>query len=149
MLGRSEHDPRMIRPWNRQSATRLANEVTFRARRDHVLLKKTYLAHWRSGSLSKFHQILRLPRKVTLELHQILRLPQKMTFMIDPRHVWNLICNVRSNRCHLPTPPNTAPAMKSSCHDWSSSHMKRYSQCTEQIYSETNLLSDESILLRI
>ena len=28
--GRSENDPSMIRPWNRQSATRLATEVTFR-----------------------------------------------------------------------------------------------------------------------
>ena len=33
----------------------------------------------RSGYLSKFHQILRLPRKVTLELHQVLRLPRKVT----------------------------------------------------------------------
>ena len=33
----------------------------------------------RSGYLSKFHQVLRLPRKVTLELHQVLRLPRKVT----------------------------------------------------------------------
>ena len=33
----------------------------------------------RSGYHSKFHRILRLPRKVTLELHQILRLPRKVT----------------------------------------------------------------------
>ena len=32
-----------------------------------------------SGYLSKFHQVLRLPRKVTLELHQVLRLPRKVT----------------------------------------------------------------------
>ena len=30
-----------------------------------------------SGYLSKFHQVLRLPRKVTLDLHQVLRLPRK------------------------------------------------------------------------
>ena len=30
MRGRSEHDPTMIRAWNRQSATRLGTEVTFR-----------------------------------------------------------------------------------------------------------------------
>ena len=40
----------------------------------------------RSGYHSKFHRILRLPRKVTLELHQILRLPRKMTLMINPLH---------------------------------------------------------------
>ena len=32
-----------------------------------------------SGYLSKFHQVLRLPRKVTLQLHQVLRLPRKVT----------------------------------------------------------------------
>ena len=41
----------------------------------------------RSGYHSKFHRILRLPRKMTLELHQILRLPRKMTVMTDPRHI--------------------------------------------------------------
>ena len=40
----------------------------------------------RSGYLPKFHQILRLPRKVTLRHHQMLRLPRKMTLMIDVRH---------------------------------------------------------------
>ena len=55
------------------------------------------------------HQVLRLPRKVTLELHQVLRLPRKMTRMLDPRHIWNVISNARSNICHPPTSPNTAP----------------------------------------
>ena len=64
----------------------------------------------RSGYHSKFHQILRLPRKVTLQLHQILRLPRKMTLMINPRHTWNAIYNARNNRWHPPTSPNTAPA---------------------------------------
>ena len=36
----------------------------------------------RSGYHSKFHRILRLPRKVTLALHQILRLPQKVTLAL-------------------------------------------------------------------
>ena len=65
----------------------------------------------RSGYHSKFHQILRLPRKVTLQLHQILRLPRKMTLMINPRHTWNAIYNARNNMWHPPTSPNTAPAM--------------------------------------
>ena len=78
----------------------------------------------RSGYHSKFHRILRLPRKVTLQLHrilrlprkmtlqlhQILRLPRKMTLMINPRHTWNAIYNARNNRWHPPTSPNTAPA---------------------------------------
>ena len=44
----------------------------------------------RSGYLSKFHQILRLPRKVTLRHHQMLRLPRK--------------------KGDTPTSPNAAPA---------------------------------------
>ena len=63
-----------------------------------------------SGYHSKFHRILPLPRKMTLELHQILRLPRKMTVMTDPRHIWNAIYNARNNRSHPPTSPNTAPA---------------------------------------
>ena len=42
--------------------------------------------------------------------HQILRLPRKMTLMIDLRHIWNVISNARSNNHHPPTSPNTAPA---------------------------------------
>ena len=55
----------------------------------------------RSGYHSTFHQMLRLPQKVTHELHQmlclpqkvthelhlILRLPRKMNLMIDPHHI--------------------------------------------------------------
>ena len=50
---------------------------------------------------------------VNLEAHQILRLPRKMTVMIDPRHIWNVIYNARSKHSQPPTSPNTAPATKS------------------------------------
>ena len=93
----------------------------------------------RSGYYSKFHRILRLPRKVTLELHQMLRLPQKMNLMIDPCHTWNAIYNARSNKCHCPNSPNAAPATKNESHHWSSSHMKRYLQCAEQKVSLSKL----------
>ena len=83
--------------------------------------------------------ILRLPRKVTLQLHQILRLPRKMTLMINPLHTWNAISNARSNKCHCPNSPNTAPATKNNSHDQSSSHMKRYLQCAEQQVSLSKL----------
>ena len=129
----------------------------------------------RSGYHSKFHRILRLPRKVTLQLHQILRLLRKMNLMIDPFHtwnalftmrgptsvivqthqilrlprkmklmidqhdIWNAIYNARNNRWHPPTSPNTAPATQNDCHDWSSSHMKRYLQCAEQQVASSNI----------
>ena len=40
---RFEHDPTMIRAWNRQSATRLATEATFKlhAHHEHLVLKNT------------------------------------------------------------------------------------------------------------
>ena len=40
-----------------------------------------------------------------LQRHQILHLPRKMTLMSDVRHIWNVIYNARSNRCHPPTSP--------------------------------------------
>ena len=63
----SEHDPRM----KTQTATRLASEVTLRGPQKHYNVLHPILQ-------SNFHQILRLPRKVTLQLHQVLRLPRKV-----------------------------------------------------------------------
>ena len=53
---------------------------------------------------------LRGATALTLQRLQILRLPRKMTLMIDARHIWDVICNARSNRTHPPTSPNSAPA---------------------------------------
>ena len=104
---RFEHDPTMIRPWNRQSATRLATEVTFRAPHEHFVLKNaTFRAPAIIPNFTKYcpghekkqfnftkyctwHEKsppnaapLRLPRKETLELHQMLPLPRKMTVQL-------------------------------------------------------------------
>ena len=49
---------------------------------------------------------------VTIQPHQILRLPRKMTRLLYRPHIWNVISNAPSNRCHYPTSPNTAPATK-------------------------------------
>ena len=76
---------------------------------------------------------------VTLPPHQIPRLPHRMTRMLDRLHIWNLIYNARSNRCHHPTSPNIAPATQNDSHAWSSSHMKRHLQCAEQQVSPSNL----------
>ena len=84
-------DPRPIRPWSEHDPTMI------RAWSDHKLAHRNpprhrgYFSHSpgadsienynvsRSGYHSKFHQMLRLPRKVTHELHQMLRLPRKVT----------------------------------------------------------------------
>ena len=70
MRGRSDHDPTMIRDRSRQSATRGATEVTFRVPDEPFVLKTQHFA---------VHQVLRLPRKVTLDLHQVLRMSRKVT----------------------------------------------------------------------
>ena len=122
------------------------------------------------------HQILRLPRKMTvmsdrahrwnvicnarsnrhqrhtspntamrratgssLTPHQILRLPRKMTVMSDRAHIWNVIYNARSNRTYTPTSPNTAPAAQNDSHDWSCSHAKHHLHCAEQQDSYSNV----------
>ena len=53
--------------------------------------------------------------------------------------IWNVIYNARSNRCHPPTSPNTAPATQKDSHASSSSHMKRHLHCAEQQVSRSNI----------
>ena len=76
---------------------------------------------------------------ITIQPHQILRLPRRKTHLLNHHHVWNLIYNAGSNRCHHPTSPNTAPATQNDSHAWSSSHMKPHFQCAEQQVSRSNL----------
>ena len=142
MRGRFDHDPNMIRPWSE-------HELVI----SHPPVRRGYFSRFgdafcienynfsRSGYLPRFHRILRLPQKVTLQDHQMLRLPRKMTLMIDLRHIWNVIYNAQSNRHHPPcaTSPNTSPATQNDSHDWSASHMERHLQCAEQQASPSNL----------
>ena len=86
---------------------------------DAFSTKKYHISQ--SCYLPKCHELLRLPRKVTLQLHQILRLPRKMNLMIDPGHMWNVIYNARSKQSQPRTSPNTAPATQNESHDWSGS----------------------------
>ena len=51
----------------------------------------------------------------------------------------NVIYNAQSNRHHPPTSRNFAPATQNESHDWSTSHMKRHLQCTEQQSTPSNL----------
>ena len=67
------------------------------------------------------------------------RLPRKVTVRCVADMIWNVIYIARSNRPAHPTSPNTAPATENGCHDWSSSHVKRYLQCAEQQAWPSNL----------
>ena len=80
MRGRFEHDPNMIRAWS-------DHELVI----SHPPVRRGYFSRFgdafcienynisRSGYLPKFHPILCLPRKMTLQHHQMLRLPRKVT----------------------------------------------------------------------
>ena len=107
---RFDDNPTTIRAWNRHLAPAASETLLVRSR-GRFCIEKYNIS--RSGYLPKCHQMLRLPRKVTLQLHQILRLPRKMNLMFDPRFIWNFISNAQSKQCQPPTSANTAPATKS------------------------------------
>ena len=77
----SDDNPTMIRAWNRHLAP-AASETLLVRPRTRSCIEKYNIS--RSGYLPKCHQMLRLPRKVTLQLHQILRLPRK-----NASHDWS------------------------------------------------------------
>ena len=62
-----------------------------------------------------------------------------MTRLLNHHHIWNLISNAQSNRCHHQNSPNTAPVTQKDSHSESSSHMKPHFQCAEQLVSPSNL----------
>ena len=126
-----------------------------------VAYATSFTMHGATGVILQLHQILHLPRKMTVMIapRQIWNViynarsnrshnptspntapaTQKSNLMIDPRLTWNVIYNERSNRNRNPTSPNTAPATQNESHDWSASHMKRHLECAEQAKSTSNL----------
>ena len=98
-----------IRAWNRHLAPAALETLLVPSWRRFCIVKYNIS---RSGYLPKCHEVLCLPRKVTLQPHQILRLPHKINVISDLRHIWNVISNACSKWSHPPTSPNTAPATK-------------------------------------
>ena len=97
---------------------------------------------WHSWLMSVTYEksfTMRGATSITLQPHQILRLPRKKNLIFDPRHIWNVIYNARSNKHHPPTSPNAAPATKNDAHHWLSWHMQRHLQCAKQQASPSNL----------
>ena len=75
---RSEHDPSRIRAGPAQDPRPFPSVRNPPRNRGWTFcIEKYNISH--SAHLSKFHQVLRLPRKVTLDLHQVLHLPRKVT----------------------------------------------------------------------
>ena len=106
-------DPRPIRPWSdHENANRNPPRKWDCFSRSPEAFSIVKYNVSRPILHSNLHQILRLPQKDTLDLHQVLHLPRKISPMLDPRYIWNLISNARSNRSHDPTSPNTSPATK-------------------------------------
>ena len=80
-------DSTMIRTWSDYEIAKLNPSV---CRVGNAFCIENYNIS-RSGYLPRFHQMVRLPRKVTLQDHQMLRLPRKMTHEWCPSHM----------KCHL------------------------------------------------
>ena len=84
MRGRFDHDRSMIPPGSEHDPTMNSSSLTRPVRRGYfsrfgdTSCFENYNVS-RSGYLPNFHQILRLPRKVTLQRYQIVHLPRKVT----------------------------------------------------------------------
>ena len=77
--------PSIIRTQNRHLAPAASETLLVPSWRRFCIVKCNIS---RSGYLPKSHEVLRLPRKVTLQPHQILRLPRKMNVIIDVHRSW-------------------------------------------------------------
>ena len=100
---RSDHDPRPFREWNRQSATRLATEVTFRAHHDLFVLNTTKFLC--SGYHSKYHEICACDQKWQFNFTKYCACHENGTWTSP-----NIAPETESDTW---TSPNTAPATKS------------------------------------
>ena len=101
-------DPRMIRAWSDHEPVTAAQPRLLLSRSARAFCIQKYNIS-RSGCHSEFHRILRLPRKVTVEL-QILPLPRKLSVQLD--------CNfIKYCACHKQL---TAPSIstKIKCATW-------------------------------
>ena len=108
-----------------------------------IAYETSFTVRGATGVTIQPHRILRLSRRKThilsIQPHQLLRLSRRKTHILSPHRIWKVIYSARSNRCHHPTSPNTAPATKNDSTALSSSHMKRHFQCAEQQVSLSNL----------
>ena len=82
MRGRSETVPTMIREWSDHNPR--MNPSVRNPQRNWGLFSRARRELSRSGVHSKFHQVLRLPGKLAVDIHQIVHLPRKVTVMMDP-----------------------------------------------------------------
>ena len=90
--------------------TRLPRKWNSNITQVHACNQKSQYDVWHKWNETSY--TLRGATGVTIQPHQVLRLPRKMTLMIDPPHIWNLIYIARNNSTHPPTSPNIAPATK-------------------------------------
>ena len=124
-------DPTMIRPWKRQSASRLTTEVTFHAHHEHFALKNTTFRV--PDIIPNFTEYCACSEK-NIDLQQILCLPQKMTLN------GTKCCTYHEN--NILTSPNIEPATKSDYHDISSLYRRLFYHLTLLNYALTELLFD-------
>ncbi len=112
MENRFEHDPRISRAWSDHDMD-IRKPSVRQAFFSLILFAKHNISC--SCDLPNFQQMLRLPRKMTLQHHQLMRLPQKRHSMLDPlKHGASstMRAAIEVTLSHPPTSPNIAPATK-------------------------------------
>ena len=133
-------DPTMIRPWSDHdprpfpSVRNPPRNRGYRSRSGRAFCIEKYNIS-RSGYLSKFHQVLRLPRKVTLDLHQVLRLSRKVHLTFTKycacHEKWHLTftkyCPCQE-KCHLTFTKYCA------CHEKWHLTFTKYCTCHEKLH---------------
>ena len=82
------------------SSSNLTKYCACHAKRISSLIRVTYETSF----------TMRGATSIALQRHQILCLPRKKSLVFDPRHIWNVIYNARSNKHNPPTSRNAAPA---------------------------------------
>ena len=129
MRGRSEHDPRMIRPWKRKpqpaSPPRLLFELT------------TSIFYWK---IQRFAPNLTFkPSPNTAPTTKSNTWTSPNTAPTTKSNTWTSPSTAPATKSDTWTSPNTAPTTKSDTHSSSSWHMKPHLQCAEQPMSPSKL----------
>ena len=136
MRGRSDHDPRMIRPWSENET--VSPQPASQPRLPFT--PTTSILYWKIQ-----HFALRLSFQISPNTAPATKsdtctspatksdtCTSPNTAPATKSDTWTSPNTAPATKSDTWTSPNTAPATKSNTHHWSSSHLKRYLQCAEQ-----------------
>ena len=147
----SDHDPITFRDRLRQSATRHATEVPFRAPDERFVLKNTTFRApaifpnftkydtWTSPSTAPTTQSDTWTSPSTAPTTKSDTWPSPSTAPTTKSDTWPSPSTAPTTKSDTWPSPSTAPATQNDSQAWSSSHMKRHVQCAEKQMSPSKL----------